>query len=346
MSGPLDFTGQNIEDSYQRVLQISDSSVYDGTGSLVIIASAVTSSYPINVTGSSLYSTDPATSDISNNNVIAFGSNAGNNTNNAPNSNFLGNGAGSNATDASFSNFIGYQAGSGATGAGSSNFLGPNAGKNATDASTSNFIGNGAGFEATSANNSNFLGNGAGSGATGAGSSNFIGASSGFNAIDASNANFIGNSAGGNATNASNSNFLGNGAGSGATNASFSNFIGYRTGEKNIITSHSIFIGHRAGINYSNKVLPSLGDGVGPNNIIIGNNITLEQNRIDSINIGAIIFATGSYAQIDDDSYAFSGSVENGKVGINVVNPQHALDVSGSINFTGEFFGTIDGGTF
>lgn len=34
MAGPFDFTGQNIEDSYQRVLQTDGTSVYDGTGSL------------------------------------------------------------------------------------------------------------------------------------------------------------------------------------------------------------------------------------------------------------------------------------------------------------------------
>mgnify|MGYP000864320626 FL=1 len=54
MSGPLDFTGQKIEDSYQRVLQISGSSVYDGTGSLVPITASYVS--PLNqnveITGS------------------------------------------------------------------------------------------------------------------------------------------------------------------------------------------------------------------------------------------------------------------------------------------------------
>ena len=335
MSGPLDFTGQNIEDSYQRVLQISGSSVYDGTGSLVTIASAVTSSYPITVIGSSLYSTDPATSNISNNNVIAFGSNAGNNTNNAPNSNFLGLQAGFSATNANNSNFLGNTAGSGATNANDSNFLGPSAGKDATNANYSNFLGLQAGFSATNANYSNFLGVNAGYVATNAQYSNFLGVGAGYSASNASYSNFLGINAGYVATNAQYSNFLGIGAGSNATDAQYSNFLGIGAGSNATDASYSIFIGYRAGINYSDKELPSLGDGVGPNNIIIGNNITLEQNRIDSINIGAIIFATGSYAQIDGESYAFSGSVENGKVGINVVDPQHALDISGSINFTG-----------
>jgi hypothetical protein len=35
MAGPFDFTGQNIEDTYQRVLQTDGQFVYDGTGSLV-----------------------------------------------------------------------------------------------------------------------------------------------------------------------------------------------------------------------------------------------------------------------------------------------------------------------
>ena len=403
MAGPLDLTGQNIENTYQRILQISGSSVYNGTGSLVTIASATTSSYPIAVIGSSLYSTSPVTSNISNNGVVAFGSNAGNNAINAASSNFIGNNAGQNASlaaysnflgagaglnatnafysnflganagnsasGASYSNFFGFRAGYGATGAANSNFLGTNTGEGASNALNSNFLGQAAGYYAVNAANSNFLGNGAGQSAIGAAGSNFLGSSAGReatnaansnflgtfagrNATDAANSNFIGQSAGYSASNALNSNFLGSSAGYNATNAEFSNFLGSSTGLNAInasysnflgtdagrdaaITNYSIFIGHRAGINYSDKVLPSLGDGVGPNNIIIGNNITLEQNRIDSINIGAIIFATGSYAQIDDESYAFSGSVENGKVGINVVDPQHALDVSGSINFTG-----------
>ena len=38
MAGPNDFTNQNIQDTYQRVLQISSSGeVTDGTGSLVPI---------------------------------------------------------------------------------------------------------------------------------------------------------------------------------------------------------------------------------------------------------------------------------------------------------------------
>lgn len=37
MANPLDLTGQDIETTYQRVLQTDGVSVYDGTGSLVNI---------------------------------------------------------------------------------------------------------------------------------------------------------------------------------------------------------------------------------------------------------------------------------------------------------------------
>ena len=45
MAGPFDFTGQNIEDTYQRVLQTPDGvNLYDGTGSLFIVVTSISSS--------------------------------------------------------------------------------------------------------------------------------------------------------------------------------------------------------------------------------------------------------------------------------------------------------------
>jgi hypothetical protein len=37
MSGPLDFTNENIENTYQRVLQTDGTDIYDGTGSLFVV---------------------------------------------------------------------------------------------------------------------------------------------------------------------------------------------------------------------------------------------------------------------------------------------------------------------
>ena len=41
MAGPFDFTGQDIENTYQRVLQTDGTSIYDGTGSIVNISNTI-----------------------------------------------------------------------------------------------------------------------------------------------------------------------------------------------------------------------------------------------------------------------------------------------------------------
>lgn len=43
MAGPLDLTGQNIENTYQRVLQTDGVYIYDGTGSLFTISGSSSS---------------------------------------------------------------------------------------------------------------------------------------------------------------------------------------------------------------------------------------------------------------------------------------------------------------
>jgi hypothetical protein len=150
--------------------------------------------------GTSLYSTNPSTSNFNTTDSIYLGALAGTNATNTSYSNFLGNGAGRNATNAS-----------------GSNFLGASAGFSATSASYSNFIGDGAGQLASSATNSNFLGSFAGQLASSASNSNFLGSLAGSNATSANNSNFFGFKAGSNATSANNSNFFGYQTGSGST---------------------------------------------------------------------------------------------------------------------------------
>ena len=133
---------------------------------------------------------------------------------------------------------------------------------------------------------------------------------SGNSATNANNSNFLGRNAGSGSINASNSNFLGQNAGSGAPSASYSNLFGYQAG-------------------YNPNLLAT---GIGSNNIIIGTNITLPDSTKDSINLGAIIFATGSYSTPTGNP--FSGPTTNGRVGINKVTPTYTLDVSGSGNYT------------
>ena len=318
-----------------------------GTASWAQSASrAVTSSYPIDLTGSTLFSRGPVAgipSIPTANNSIFFGDGAGFVSPNASQSNFLGYRAGYIATNANNSNFIGYSAGERAASANNSNFLGFNAGNNASLASQSNFLGYGAGnnstyasdsnfigyssgLTSTRANNSNFLGFSAGQSATNASQSNFLGRTAGTSATNAAFSNFMGFEAGNSSTDANNSNFIGNGAGALATNASHSNFLGYRAGRSAINAPFSTLIGYQVG--YNNVFLP--GTSIGSNNIIIGTNITLPYSASNSINLGGIIFATGSYSTTT--GAPFSGSAA-GRVGINIYPPSYNLHVSGTVAF-------------
>jgi hypothetical protein len=223
----------------------------------------------IETSGSTLYSTNPSTSDFNTDNNILLGQDAGfqasgaSNSNffglqsgyqasDANNSNFLGTSAGNGATSAFESNFLGQLAGLNATSANNSNFLGRDAGNNATNASNSNFMGVNAGFEATNASFSNFLGQQAGYQATNAQYSNFLGNSAGFGATDANNSNFIGLSTGKGANNANDSNFLGTQAGQNATNANNSNFLGQKAGQSATDANNSNFLGNGAGFQATN----------------------------------------------------------------------------------------------
>ena len=264
-----------------------------------------------------------------------LGANAGGLAIYASNSNFLGQDAGYNATNASDSNFIGSSAGYQATNAMHSNFIGSTAGINATVASNSNFIGTGAGSGATNANDSNFLGTISGANATDALQSNFIGISTGesatnannsnffgsyagYEATNASDSNFLGHSTGGSATNAYQSNFIGIGTGNGATNANNSNFLGYQAGHGAINASHSNLLGYQVGFNFTDN-------NIGSNNIIIGTNISLPDATTNSLNIGGVLFGTGTYSTTEGDPSIVPTS--GGKIGIGVVEPTNTLHI-------------------
>ena len=157
----------------------------------------------------------------------------------------------------------------------------------------------------------------------------FFGGNAGQAATNANNSIFLGQLAGTQATNANQSIFFGIGAGNGAIDAAQSTFIGVAAGQNALSASFSTLIGYYAG--YAPVGTPQT--SIGTNNIIIGTNITLPDNTKNSINLGAIIFATGSYSTITGNPY--SGSQYNvGRVGINKVTPQYTLDVSGSGNYS------------
>jgi len=194
------------------------------------------------------------------------------------------------------------------------------------------FVGYSAGYRAIQPGYSTvFIGHSSGQDSAYLQYSTAIGASAAQSAITASESTFVGYFSGYQSRNNSDSSFIGAYSGQSAISSSYTNTFGYYSGYNISGSTHSVLIGSGTGRRLS-------GTGIGPNNIIIGKNISLENGRRDSINLGAIIFATGSYS-VDPSNYLvtgpFSGSI-NGRVGINQPLPIYSLDVSGSGNYTGE----------
>lgn len=335
-----------IDDNARRIT-VSGSTIMSGsltvtngiTGSLFGTASwaqnAISSSYPIAITGSTIYSigtgaggpTFDANSTYRN---VFLGWQAGVSSS-AYESIIIGNNAGFRASPG-YATFIGLEAGYSASNANESNFIGLSAGSRATNASNSNFLGKNAGFQASEAPFSTFLGGSAGAFATNAYDSTFVGFSAGASAINAYKSQFVGEAAGEEARNAYNSSIIGYFAGYYARNANNAVFIGESAGAYAASASYSILIGKQAGASPGGDQTKTIGS----NNIIIGHNLTLPTGRKNSINLGAIIFATGSYfssGNPDFDYTLFSGSA-NGRVGINQPTPTQALDVSGSVQIS------------
>ena len=169
-----------------------------------------------------------------------------------------------------------------------------------------------------------------------------LGTQAGFFATDSSNITFIGSSAGFYASGSSNSTFIGYQAGNLVTGSINSTFIGYQAGNKASSSVGATLVGYQAGanqsgINYSTFFGYLVGNNnnstglLGVNNIIIGTNITVSSSMSNQINIGGLIFGSGSYGTVGGNPS--SGSA-NGSVGINQPNPKYTLDVSGSVNGT------------
>lgn len=268
----------------------------------------------------------------------------------------IGKNAGEN-TGASRSVFIGEETGKGAFGISDVVFLGYNSGVNASTASSATFVGNTAGYGAVFAEYSSFVGSGAGAGATNAYYSQFMGASAGALATDASGAVFIGHVAGENAANSSGAVFIGSNAGAGATSATRSAFLGVSAGAGATNATYSNFFGYYSGrlatnVSYSNLFGFNTGsfftgNNIGSNNIIIGTNISLPNATANAINIGGVLFGTGTYATTTGNPSVTA--ISGGRIGIGAVSPVATLDINGDTIISGSNrylnFGTTSGTT-
>ena len=151
----------------------------------------------------------------------------------------------------------------------------------------------------------------------------YIGEAAGYQAYDASYGIFIGAYAGYRAAEGGGI-YIGSSAGADAYSANSVIFMGEQAGQQASSASFSILLGNHVGYNAANTT------GIGTNNIIIGNNITLPDDTSNAINLGGIIFATGAHSNIAGNPY--SGSQANGKVGIGVINPVNTLQIQGTVS--------------
>lgn len=295
-SAALFVTSSNVHGPYGADSVLSSS--YAQTASYAAVAQSllgVLDSYPIILTGSTLYSYDSHRLNA----AITGGVNQFYNF-------IMGSQAGFylDGQTANYSTMIGFKAGYNSLTAVESNFLGPEAGANSVSSSNVFFAGTYSGKGSGESHNSIFMG---------------------FNS--------------GESTSTPQSVFLGRFAGYRSGLSRNSIFIGRNAGRSVLLSNNSILLGFNVGNNAfgANAGLA----GIGRNNIIIGTNLTLEEGRKDSINLGGILFATGAYYQADTDVVIapYSGTVD-GRIGINVVNPQYTLDVSGSGNFYNGIFVT------
>jgi hypothetical protein len=135
------------------------------------------------------------------------------------------------------------------------------------------------------------------------------------------------------ATAASHSVFMGFKAGWAAVSASYNTLIGYNVGNYTASAFGLIsgsFISGSAGA-WGNP--SSTANRLGYNNIIIGNNITVSGSTNNAVNIGAVLFISGTYFDPSTTGNPFTGSA-GGKMGINVPNPLYNFHVSGTVGFT------------
>jgi hypothetical protein len=261
------------------------------------------------------------------------------------------------ATGSNQSNIIlGYQAGLNTTGSSNegegSIYIGAYAGKDSYNNYSTIFIGEGAGERSTYNAFSTTIGAYAGYLSTASYESVAIGYNAGFRNEDSYFTTIVGEDAGYRIKASYGATILGNGGGSTALSSSYATIIGYSagpyiknspgsifiapwSGEDSMSGSYSIVIGNSSGrLRIGNQTL-------GTNNIIIGTNIALTPGTNHGINIGGLIFGSGSAFQgmnSNGSGYvgytnSFTGSA-NGKIGINQPTPQYNFDVSGSGNYT------------
>jgi hypothetical protein len=155
----------------------------------------------------------------------------------------------------------------------------------------------------------------------------------------------IGDSAGRNTSGSAETINIGVRAGEYSSGSAGSINIGYVAGTQTTASVGTINIGYGAGYSTSQSFSINIGVYAGysnvssrnNNNIIIGNSLSAPVNYSEFLNIGGVLFATGTHRTADpySDPNTITSSLSNvAKIGILTPLPKYTLDVSGSGNFS------------
>ena len=203
---------------------------------------------------------------------------------------------------------------------------------------SSSFIGNLAGQSLTAPTYSVYVGEQSGLSSSYSAYTTLVGAFSGLNSVSSSFLTALGYSSAVSSSSSLYSTVIGPYSGYSSYGIYGSNVIGWYAATLSSASYYSTIIGPYAGYQLNGGAYSTIlgynaafSSSLGNNNIVIGTNVTLASGSSNSINIGGLIFGSGSYFSTGSVS---SGSV-NGCVGINQPNPQYNLDVNGTTRISG-----------
>lgn len=118
--------------------------------------------------------------------------------------------------------------------------------------------------------------------------------------------------------------------------------LGYRAGEANAIGTSNVFIGDSSGVNSTgsrNTVIGALtnGLGAGTDNVILGYSNNSVNGGSFNVALGGDVFNSAGSRQLSIGSQAITGNLAGNNrnlIGVNILSPSTALDISGTISAT------------
>lgn len=148
-----------------------------------------------------------------------------------------------------------------------------------------------------------------------------VGPLSGQNCVDVTGSVSIGSNAGSSANNCNNTVNIGYAAGGATSDSNYNICIGYFAGNGLDTTSSNVLIGSNVGKTFT-------ANSIGNSNVIIGNNISLPNATSRGLNIGGVLFGINLHDGSGSDPVITAST--NGSLGVGVVTPTSRFDLAAS----------------